>query len=122
MPMDYCHISLGRPQQYDRNVVYDRRLNQYTIWTNGVKDTLMPLIEAPDEMNCTTVKLCLVNGKQFEKELRKSQVCFSIIPWGLSCASNGRPSEDSDGWVSKGNRDYLIAKAASVSWVPVEII
>ena len=80
IPIDCYHILLGRPWQYDRNIVYNARLNQYTIWTNGVKDTLMPLIESLDEMNCTTVKLYLVNGKQFEKELRKSQVYFSIIP------------------------------------------
>ena len=46
MPMDCCHILLGRPWQYDRY------------------------------------------GKKFEKELKKIQVYFSIIPRGLSVGSN----------------------------------
>ena len=72
MPMDCCHIFLGRPWQYDRHVVHDGRLNQYTLWINGKKQTLSPLIEVPDEINCTVVKICIVNGKQFEKEVKKN--------------------------------------------------
>ena len=30
IPMDCCHIMLGRPWKFDRHVVYDGRLNQYT--------------------------------------------------------------------------------------------
>ena len=29
MPMDYCHILLGRPWKFDRHVVYDGRVNKY---------------------------------------------------------------------------------------------
>ena len=80
MPMDCCHILLGRPWQYDRYVVHDGRLNQYTLWVNGKKQTLLPLIESPDEVSCIAVKICMVNGKQFEKEVKRNQVCFAIIP------------------------------------------
>ena len=89
MPMDCCHILLGRPWQYDKHVVYDGRLNQYTIWMNEVHDTLMPLIESQDENNCTTMRIFMVSGKKFEKEMKKNQVYFSIIPIGPSCGSNG---------------------------------
>ena len=67
MPMDCCHILLGRPWQYDRYVVHDGRLNQHTLWVNGKNQILMPLIESPDEVSCTTIKVCMVNGKKFEK-------------------------------------------------------
>ena len=80
IPMDCCHILLGRPWQYDRYVVHDERLNQYTLWVNGKKQTLLPLIEVPYEVNCTTTKISIVNGKKFEKEVKKNQVCFAIIP------------------------------------------
>ena len=30
MPMDCCHILLGRPWQYDRYDIHDVRLDQYT--------------------------------------------------------------------------------------------
>ena len=35
MPMDCCHILLGRPWQFDRHVVYDGRVNKYTAWKDG---------------------------------------------------------------------------------------
>ena len=82
MPMDSCHILLGRPWKYDRDVVHDGRLNQYTLWVYGDKQTLLPLIESLDEVSCTTIKICMVNGKQFEKEKKKNQVYFSIVPRG----------------------------------------
>ena len=50
MPIDYCHILLGGPWKYDRYVVHDGRLNQYTLWVNGKKKILLPLIESPDEV------------------------------------------------------------------------
>lgn len=57
---------------------------------NGKKKVLFPLIENPDEVNCTTMKIFMVNGKQFEKEMKRNQVCFAIIPKGLSFGSNDR--------------------------------
>ena len=95
MPMDCCHILLGRHWQYDRHDVHDGRLNQYTLWVNGKKQTLLPLIEVPDEVNCTTVKIFMVNGKQFEKEMKKNQVCFSIIPRKLSFVNGDQVQENS---------------------------
>ena len=80
MPMDCSHILLGRPWKYDRCVVHDGRLNQYTLWVNGRKQILLPLSESPDEVNCNTIRVCMVNGKQFEKEVKRNQVYFAIIP------------------------------------------
>ena len=84
IPMDCCHILLGRPWKYDIHVVYDGRLNQYTTWTNGVKFKLLPLIETPNEIICI-VGVCMVSGKEFEKDMKKSLVFFAIILSGLSC-------------------------------------
>ena len=93
MPMDFCHIFLGRPWQYDRYVVHDGRMNQCTLWVNWKKQILQPLIESLDEVSCTTIKVCMVNGKQFEKEVMKNQVHFAIVPRGLSVDSNDRAAE-----------------------------
>ena len=46
------------------------------------------MIESPDEVNCTTVRICMVNGKQFEKEMKKNQNYFFIIPRRSSCATS----------------------------------
>ena len=87
MPMDCCHILLGGPWKYDRYAIHDGRLNKYTLWVNG-KKILLPLIESPDEVNCTIVKICIVNGKKFEKEMKKKQIYFSIIPRRPSFSSS----------------------------------
>ena len=88
MPMDCCNIFLGRPWKYDRYAINDGRLNQYTLWMNQRKKILLPLIESLDEVNCTTVSICMVNEKQFEKKMKRNQVCFAIIPRKSSCANS----------------------------------
>ena len=103
MPMDCCHIFLGRPWQYDRHDVHDGRLNQYTLWVNGKKQILLPLIESLDEVNYTTIKVCMVNGKQFEKEVKKNQVYFVIVPRRLSVGSNDQEIEVGNNRVTTDN-------------------
>jgi hypothetical protein len=43
IPMDVCHILLGRPWQYDRNVVHDGRMNTYTLEKDGRLHKLLPI-------------------------------------------------------------------------------
>eukprot|EP00253_Pinus_taeda_P012339 PITA_12339 len=43
MPMDVCHILLGRPWKFDRNAIHDGRRNTYTLEKEGNKHTLLPL-------------------------------------------------------------------------------
>ena len=76
IPMDCCHIRLGRPWKYDRYVVHDGRLIQYTLWVNRKKQTLLPLIESPNEVSYIAIKVFMVKGKKFEKEVKKNQVFF----------------------------------------------
>ena len=68
MPMDCCHILFGRPYKYDRYVLHDERLNQYTVCVNGRKQILLPLIESLDEVNCTAIKVCMVNVKNLKRK------------------------------------------------------
>ena len=75
--------------------MHDGRLNQYTLWVNGTKQIFLPLIESLNEVSCTAIKFCIVNGKKFEKEAKKNQVCFSIIPRRLSCVNSNRVPENS---------------------------
>jgi hypothetical protein len=42
IPMDVCHVLLGRPWQYDRHVVHDGRMNTYTLEKDGKSHTLLP--------------------------------------------------------------------------------
>jgi hypothetical protein len=43
IPMDICHVLLGRPWQFDINVSHDGRKNTYTLEKNGRKHMLLPI-------------------------------------------------------------------------------
>ena len=42
IPMDTCHLLLGRPWLFDRKVIHDGYLNTYTFSKDGKKITLAP--------------------------------------------------------------------------------
>ncbi|GJY83567.1 putative nucleotidyltransferase, ribonuclease H, partial [Tanacetum coccineum] len=42
VPMDACHLLLGRPWEYDRDITHNGRTNTYNLLFRGVKITLMP--------------------------------------------------------------------------------
>lgn len=95
---------------------------------NGRKQILLPLIENPEEVNCTTMRICMVNGKQFEKEMKKKQICFAIIPRRPSCASSNRVSKNSvnrvpvsRNRVTEVNGNRVTAETGSIDRVPVEV-
>ena len=41
MVVDACHLLLGRPLQYDRNVVHDKKINTYSLKFNNTKIILL---------------------------------------------------------------------------------
>ena len=43
LPMDACHILLGRPWKYDSGVMHDERRNTYQFEKDGKKFILRPL-------------------------------------------------------------------------------
>jgi hypothetical protein len=43
IPMDVCHILLGRPWQFDRKFIHDGRKNTYTLEKNGRTHILLPI-------------------------------------------------------------------------------
>ena len=49
VPMDACHILLGRPWMYDRRVMHNGYLNTYSFTKNGKKITLNPM--SPSELH-----------------------------------------------------------------------
>ena len=109
MPMDYCHILLGRPWQFHRHFVYGGRVNKYTTRKDGVTYALLPLIQTSNEMSCT-VKVFMFNGKEFEKDMKRNLIWFYIIPRGPKCTSGDWVIEASVHWVTNSD-----------DWVLVEI-
>lgn len=70
MPMDVCHMLLGRPWKFDMRVVYDGRANTCTFEKDGVKHTLIP---SKDE-NLEEQKVLLVGGKEFLHEIKDNEI------------------------------------------------
>ena len=76
MPMDVCHILLGRPWKYDRNVRHDGRRNTYELEKDGVKHKLIPL-QAKDEAGSS--KTLLLGGREFLQQLGREEVSYAIV-------------------------------------------
>ena len=79
IPMDICHMLLGRPWQFDKHAVHDGRANTYTLTKDGVKHKLKPLKET-NEAICSATRVCVVHGRKFLDTRRCEHVCFSIVP------------------------------------------
>jgi hypothetical protein len=72
IPMDVCHVLLGRPWQFDRNVVHDGRMNTYTLEKDGRTHTLLPGKDKKVEPEVTSTIL-LMSGKELLTELEKNE-------------------------------------------------
>jgi hypothetical protein len=72
IPMDVCHVLLGRPWQYDRHVVHYGRMNTYTLEKDGKTHTLLPGKdkEVKSEVSST---ILLMSGKELLTELVKDE-------------------------------------------------
>jgi hypothetical protein len=72
IPMDVCHVLLGRPWQYDRHVVHDGRMNTYTLEKDGKSHTLLPMKdkEVKPEVSST---ILLMSEKELLTELEKNE-------------------------------------------------
>jgi hypothetical protein len=72
IPMDVCHLLLGRPWQYDRNMVHDRRMNTYTLEKDGRTHRLLSIKdkEVKPEVSNT---ILLMSGKELLTEMEKKE-------------------------------------------------
>jgi hypothetical protein len=70
IPMDVCHILLGRPWQFDRNVIHDGRKNTYTLEKNGRMHMLLPIEEKRVKEEANT-SILLMSGKELLKEVKE---------------------------------------------------
>ena len=70
IPMDVCHILLGRPWQFDRNVIHDRKKNTYTLEKNGRTHMLLPIEEKKVKEEDNT-NIFLMSGKELLNKIKK---------------------------------------------------
>jgi hypothetical protein len=72
IPMDVCHLLLGRPWKYDRNVNHDGRKNTYTLEKNGRTHMLLSIKDKEVKPNIRNIVL-LMSGKELLKEFKKKE-------------------------------------------------
>ena len=70
--MDVCHLLLGRPWQYDMNVVHDGRKNTYTVEKNGRTHMLLPIKDKEVKTETSNIVL-LMSGKELLDEVKKKE-------------------------------------------------
>jgi hypothetical protein len=78
IPMDVCHLLLGRPWQYDRNVIHDGRMNTYTLEKNGRTHMLL-LIKDKEVKPKVSNKVLLMSGKELLTEVKKKEDPYFIV-------------------------------------------
>ena len=77
LPMDACHLLLGRPWQYDRDAVYHGKKNLYTFKKDGTTFKIQSLIEDGDTV--TDQKLLLMSGKEFLKDFKEEEEVGFVV-------------------------------------------
>ncbi|GKG07859.1 hypothetical protein Tco_0333691, partial [Tanacetum coccineum] len=87
--MDACHLLLGRPWEYDRDITHNGRTNTYSFLFGGVKITLIP--NKPKEVFSKPTGT-LLTILQFEDELEMGDDVFMLIR--KEVAEDGEISED----------------------------
>ncbi|GKU97098.1 hypothetical protein SLEP1_g10278 [Rubroshorea leprosula] len=87
IPMDACHLLLGRPLQFDRKAIHDGHANTYSFVNDGVKVKLTPLkpeetLEKKDEDKA------LISRSTFQKLHQESRIACLLL---LSKILHGLP-------------------------------
>ena len=75
LPMDACHLLLGRPWKFDRYAQHDGKKNTYSLIKNGVKYVLNPMRDVPTSVP-SNVQINLLSYKKFEQSYKKDGVAY----------------------------------------------
>ena len=81
VPMDACHLFLGRPWEFDRRVLHDGFLNTYTFKHNNRSFTLKPSpppLPSPAPRPSPASSLLLLHKKPFEAAMRNEDIIFIL--------------------------------------------
>jgi hypothetical protein len=79
IPMEFCHVLLGIPWKYDRNIIHYGMKNTYTLKNNGCKHIFLP-IEYKGVKEEASPSIVLMSGKELLKEVKKEhEMQFDIV-------------------------------------------
>ncbi|XP_073260712.1 uncharacterized protein [Populus alba] len=92
--MDACHIILGRPWQFDVDVIYKGRDNVYIFMSKGQKVVLGPIKEefSVVKLKAKGKSVLLVDGENFIDEAKKTEELLAVvIEGGIGASLPNRP-------------------------------
>lgn len=84
IPMDACHILLGRPWQFDRDVLHKGRSNEYELKYQGKKIVLKPM--SPQAVRTMSTKIkkdpnlnMMVSEREVERSINRGDLVYLLI-------------------------------------------
>jgi hypothetical protein len=63
LPMDACHVLLGRPWQFDKRSTHEGRSNVYSLWHKGKRHVLHPMFDKDIKVDTFAVKMKVQDTK-----------------------------------------------------------
>ncbi|CAL8155920.1 unnamed protein product [Prunus armeniaca] len=78
VPMDACHILLGRPWLFDKDMIHYTKANTYVFHQDGKKLSLQPLKEVNNNPKVTKVSGFLT-GHNFEQESKEMGIMYALV-------------------------------------------
>ncbi|KAI4343331.1 hypothetical protein MLD38_027853 [Melastoma candidum] len=79
IPMDACHLLLGRPWQFDRRAQHDGYRNTYSIHIGEKKVTLMPLTSQPTIATQDRLSDQPLKGVQLSRAIQDGEKAYFVI-------------------------------------------
>ncbi|XP_031378282.1 uncharacterized protein LOC116193680 [Punica granatum] len=79
VPMDACHLLLGRPWLYDRRVIYDGFKNTYSFVKEGVKIILAPCRMEDKSKTVTGEGNSYLSKSQFLQVMDRSSKAYALV-------------------------------------------
>ena len=87
IPMDACHILLGRPWQFDRDVLHKGRSNEYELRDGGKKIVLKPMSSREIRSMSTkkqTTHTMLISEREVEHVINRGELVYLLVGKGES--------------------------------------
>ena len=63
LPMDACHVLLGRPWQFDKRSTHEGRSNVYSLWHQGKRHVLQPMLDKDIKVDAFAMKTKVPDSK-----------------------------------------------------------
>lgn len=87
VPMDACHLLLGRPWQFDRGVFHDGRRNTYSFLFEGIKITLLPSAPKPPPTPVEP-RVLYLSHSAFLEEMTSAPFALLLLAHDISASTS----------------------------------